>query len=153
MTPLADYYVLGGIVYQCPDIWSIINSRLVSLDVPILPINEICAFISSCQPYILLVKLLKNASSLGERLTCSIHSSVPFSPPVLSHSRYDPNRGYFWEFPEEKSSQEAKETPVSQHPEEPTDLQRRRVDNLLNDLIKKFPPKAFAKKVGEIFYH
>lgn len=30
VTPLADYYVLGGIVYQCPDIWSIINSRLVS---------------------------------------------------------------------------------------------------------------------------
>ena len=30
VTPLADYYVLGGTVYQCPDIWSIINSRLVS---------------------------------------------------------------------------------------------------------------------------
>ena len=29
--PLADYYVLGGVVYQCPDLWSIINSRLVCL--------------------------------------------------------------------------------------------------------------------------
>lgn len=29
--PLADYYILGGVVYQCPDLWSIINSRLVHL--------------------------------------------------------------------------------------------------------------------------
>lgn len=29
--PLADYYVLGGVVYQCPDLQSIINSRMVSL--------------------------------------------------------------------------------------------------------------------------
>lgn len=28
--PLADYYILGGVVYQCPDLWSIIHSRLVS---------------------------------------------------------------------------------------------------------------------------
>lgn len=32
VTPLADYYILGGVVYQCPDLWSIINSRLVGLE-------------------------------------------------------------------------------------------------------------------------
>lgn len=37
VTPLADYYVLGGTVYQCPDIWSIINSRLVSSIIIITP--------------------------------------------------------------------------------------------------------------------
>ncbi len=29
VTPLADYYILGGVVYQCPDLWSVINSRMV----------------------------------------------------------------------------------------------------------------------------
>lgn len=32
VTPFADYYILGGVVYQCPDLWSIINSRLVGLE-------------------------------------------------------------------------------------------------------------------------
>lgn len=29
-TPLAVYYILAGTVYQAPDLWSIVNSRLVS---------------------------------------------------------------------------------------------------------------------------
>ena len=34
--------------------------------------------------------------------------------------------------------------------EEPSDVQRRKVDNLLTDLVRKFPPKAFARKVSEL---
>ena len=30
VTPIADYYVLAGVVYQAPDLCSVINSRLVS---------------------------------------------------------------------------------------------------------------------------
>ena len=30
VTPLADYYILGGTVYQAPDLSAVINSRLVS---------------------------------------------------------------------------------------------------------------------------
>ena len=30
VTPLADYYVIAGKVYQVPDLGSVINSRLVS---------------------------------------------------------------------------------------------------------------------------
>ena len=30
VTPLADYYMLAGVVYQAPDLCSVINSRLVS---------------------------------------------------------------------------------------------------------------------------
>lgn len=29
-TPLADYYIIAGIVYQAPDLISVINSRIVS---------------------------------------------------------------------------------------------------------------------------
>ena len=29
-TPLADYYIIAGVVYQAPDLASVVNSRLVS---------------------------------------------------------------------------------------------------------------------------
>ncbi|XP_074648697.1 mediator of RNA polymerase II transcription subunit 6-like [Tubulanus polymorphus] len=29
-TPLADYYIIGGVVYQAPDLCSVINSRLLN---------------------------------------------------------------------------------------------------------------------------
>ena len=29
-TPLADYYIIAGVVYQAPDLMSVLNSRLVS---------------------------------------------------------------------------------------------------------------------------
>ncbi|XP_046847933.1 mediator of RNA polymerase II transcription subunit 6-like [Xenia sp. Carnegie-2017] len=31
VTPLADYYILAGVVYQCPDLGSLINSRMLSV--------------------------------------------------------------------------------------------------------------------------
>lgn len=30
VTPLVDYYIIAGIVYQAPDLASVLNSRLVS---------------------------------------------------------------------------------------------------------------------------
>lgn len=29
VTPLADYYIIAGVVYQAPDLASVLNSRLV----------------------------------------------------------------------------------------------------------------------------
>jgi mediator of RNA polymerase II transcription subunit 6 len=29
-TPIADYYIIAGVVYQAPDLGSVVNSRLVS---------------------------------------------------------------------------------------------------------------------------
>lgn len=33
VTPLTDYYIIAGVVYQSPDLASVLNSRLVSLSV------------------------------------------------------------------------------------------------------------------------
>ncbi len=30
VTPLADFYIIAGVVYQAPDLGSVINSRIVS---------------------------------------------------------------------------------------------------------------------------
>lgn len=30
VTPLADYYIIAGVVYQAPDLATVLNSRLVS---------------------------------------------------------------------------------------------------------------------------
>lgn len=31
VTPLADYYIIAGVIYQAPDLASVLNSRLVCI--------------------------------------------------------------------------------------------------------------------------
>jgi mediator of RNA polymerase II transcription subunit 6 len=58
----------------------------------------------------------------------------------ISFTRYHPSKGYTWEF---KEKQDAEEKVVKKEKkEEPSSLfQRQRVDMLLVELSKKFPPK------------
>lgn len=48
-TPLADYYIIAGVVYQAPDLASVVNSRLVSIKINIsdknLGFNKIFTFL------------------------------------------------------------------------------------------------------------
>lgn len=43
-TPLADYYIIAGVVYQAPDLASVVNSRLVNLANTITKSFTICFF-------------------------------------------------------------------------------------------------------------
>lgn len=36
VTPIADYYIIAGTVYQAPDLASVFNSRLVCVNIKIL---------------------------------------------------------------------------------------------------------------------
>lgn len=67
---------------------------------------------------------------------------------ATSYARYDPSKGYYWEFPNDPSSKSSSTEASKPKQEEPSDIQRKRVDMILGDLIKKFPPKAFARKDG-----
>ncbi|XP_052700870.1 mediator of RNA polymerase II transcription subunit 6-like isoform X1 [Crassostrea angulata] len=102
VTPLADYYIVNGVVHLAPDLYSVINARLLNT-------------VSSLQ------------SAFDE---------------AMSYSRYHPSKGYSWEF-SEKEEPEKKESSDKKKKEEPSSFfQRQRVDNLLGELAKKFPPKV-----------
>nr|CAG4644322.1 EOG090X0E0D [Lepidurus arcticus] len=104
VTPLTDYYIVAGVVYQAPDLGSVINSRI---------------------------------------LTTVSHLQSAFDEAV-SFSQYHPSKGYWWEFRDKEANEkEAKKKDKSK--EEPSSLfQRQRVDMLLAELTKKFPPKVAA---------
>lgn len=102
-TPLADYYIIAGIVYQAPNLENVFSSRILST---------------------------------VQHLQSAFEESA-------AYSRYHPNnKGYSWDFsktpgektkPKEKKEQKTKEEASSL-------FQRQRVDMLLVDLLKKFPP-------------
>lgn len=50
VTPLADYYVIAGVVYQAPDLASVLNSRLLSAVHHIQSSFEECASFSRYHP-------------------------------------------------------------------------------------------------------
>uniref|UniRef100_A0A1B6DCC3 Mediator of RNA polymerase II transcription subunit 6 n=1 Tax=Clastoptera arizonana TaxID=38151 RepID=A0A1B6DCC3_9HEMI len=102
--PLADYYIIAGVVYQAPDLASILNSRLMS----------------------------------------TLHHLQSAFEESMSYSRYHPSKGYSWELkvPEKVCKKEVQK-------EEPSSLfQRQRVDMLLGELIRKFPPPAIVPPPG-----
>ncbi|XP_045460354.1 mediator of RNA polymerase II transcription subunit 6 [Harmonia axyridis] len=99
-TPLADYYIIAGIVYQAPDLASVLNSRLLS----------------------------------------TVHHLQSSFEEASSFSRYHPSKGYFWDFKSQRNGNEKLKTKEEKPKEEPSSLfQRKRVDMLLGELIRKFP--------------
>lgn len=107
VTPISDYYILAGVVYQAPDLNSLINSRILA----------------------------------------AVHHLQSAFEEAHSFARYHPSKGYWWEFNKESDKEsrdkleklskdaKAKEETTS------TKFQRKRVDVLLSELAKKFPPK------------
>ncbi|RWS17922.1 mediator of RNA polymerase II transcription subunit 6-like protein [Dinothrombium tinctorium] len=105
VTPIADYYVLAGYVYQAPDLNAVISSRL----------------------------------------SAAIHHLLSAFEEVHSFMRYHPTKGYSWEFGKESESKDREKSEKSKEKtkEEPSSaFQRARVDILLGELMKKFPPKV-----------
>nr|CAG4648898.1 EOG090X0E0D [Polyphemus pediculus] len=109
VTPLAVYYIIAGIIYQAPDLGSVINSRTLTT------INHLQGAFDEARQY----------------------------------SRYHPSKGYWWEFKDNETkdqddeSKKAKKKRSKDKAKEETGslFQRQRVDILLTDLTRKFPPK------------
>ncbi|GIY01719.1 mediator of RNA polymerase II transcription subunit 6 [Caerostris extrusa] len=95
-TAIADFYILAGVVYQAPDLASVIGSRMLTM----------------------------------------VHHLQSAFDEASSYSHYHPSKGYWWEF---KDQEKKERTKVKEEPG--SAFQRRRVDILLSELAKKFPPK------------
>lgn len=123
-TPMADYYIIAGTVYQAPDLASVFNSRLLS----------------------------------------TVHQLQSAFEEASSYAKYHPSKGYTWDFSTNKASecilrllrksavndelisvadktktQNKKEAPPVKE-EQSSIFQRQRVDMLLSELLRKFPP-------------
>ncbi|XP_022081419.1 mediator of RNA polymerase II transcription subunit 6-like [Acanthaster planci] len=110
-TPLANYYIIAGVVYQAPDLCSVLNSRMLT----------------------------------------SLHHIESAFEEAQSFSRYSPSKGYWWEF-KDKEQEQAEEKQKNQRKKEEAAssmFQRQRVDVLLKELSRKFPPKVIQAKPGE----
>lgn len=65
VTPLADYYIIAGVVYQAPDLASVLNSRLVDfVKYPIYYFHNYLNY--SYQLYIIYNHHLKNLQGLQD---------------------------------------------------------------------------------------
>lgn len=83
-TPIADYYIIGGTVYQAPDLANVINARIVS----------IAAF-----PFFFL--LYNHKMMVCFQLNTVVNLQSAFEE-ASSYARYHPNKGYYWDFSSNK---------------------------------------------------
>ena len=105
----AHYHIIGGTVYQTPDLASIMNSRLsTSLD-----------------------KILDSFQSCN------------------SASRYNPTKGYWWEFKNHKVDTQKKKKEEENVSKIATQFQKNRVDVLLGKLMKSHPYMYFQRTQGQ----
>ncbi|XP_038073247.1 mediator of RNA polymerase II transcription subunit 6-like [Patiria miniata] len=110
-TPLANYYIIAGVVYQAPDLCSVLNSRMLT----------------------------------------GLHHIESAFEEAQSFSRYSPSKGYWWEFKDKEQEQAEEKLKNKKKKEEAASsmFQRQRVDVLLLELARKFPPKVIQAKPGE----
>ncbi|KAK2184178.1 hypothetical protein NP493_277g02016 [Ridgeia piscesae] len=161
-TPLADYNIIAGVVYQAPDLGSVINSRLVSAsdsvdwkqrtrEFPVEPVGHLSpseSFVTYSGSSVTLSKSsvtlceLSVVTHSGSAVTHSgssvTHggSSVTHSGSSVTHSGSSVTHSGSSVTNDKLLSKEKKKK------EEPSSLfQRQRVDELLAELSKKFPPR------------
>lgn len=96
------------------------------------------------------------SSVVNARVMTAIHHLQSAFDETLSYMRFHPTRGYSWEFSKDQIDREKKVVLNSEkskdNPKEDvtSNFQRRKVDLLLPELMKKFPPKVVTANPNEI---
>ena len=81
-----------------------------------------------------------------DQMTTINHLQSAFDE-CLSYTRYHPSKGYSWEF---KDKDEDKSSKKKEKAADPSSLfQRQRVDMLLIELNKKFPPRSSQSEIQQ----
>lgn len=83
--PLSDYYIIAGVVYQAPDLGTVISSRVVSI---CHVMTEECSGIASIN--ILCFQL------------SAVHGIQSAFDEAMSYCRYHPSKGYCWHFKDQE---------------------------------------------------
>lgn len=86
MIPLSDYYIIAGVVYQAPDLGTVISSRVVRS-----PRNAV---------EMLTVKDASN-NILCFQLS-AVHGIQSAFDEAMSYCRYHPSKGYWWHFKDQE---------------------------------------------------
>lgn len=95
-------------------------------------------------------------SVVNARVMTAIHHLQSAFDETLSYMRYHPTRGYSWEFSKDQVDRDKKDAANGDKSKDnPKDdvtsnFQRRKVDLLLPELVKKFPPKVVTTNPNEI---
>ncbi|XP_060601728.1 mediator of RNA polymerase II transcription subunit 6-like isoform X1 [Ruditapes philippinarum] len=96
--------------------------------------------------YYIIAGTVYQAPDLGSVLNCrlvnSVHNLQSAFEEAQSFSRYHPSKGYWWDFNQQDHSE--KDEKKKKKDEPGSIFQRQRVDLLLGELAKKFPPKFVA---------
>lgn len=128
-TPLANYYIIAGVVYQAPDLQSIIQSKMLT----------------------------------------SIHYLQSAFDECFQYARFHPSTDYYWNFSkdgigaitagDDRNSKESKSNNIKEEANKKKDISiseasdharhMYRVDVLMHELVKKYPPKMNNASTGE----
>ncbi|CAG2177062.1 unnamed protein product [Oppiella nova] len=130
-TPIADYYIIAGVVYQAPDLHSLINSRILST------VHHL-------------------SSAFDESYSYSrYHPSKGYWFEFSKDGDKDGNKEKSDKTSKEKNKEEMNSSTkfqrkrvdilLSELTKNSTKFQRKRVDILLSELTKKFPPKLIQQ--------
>ena len=121
-TPISDYYIVAGTIYQAPDLCSVVNSRLLSA------VNHLQAAFDEAKGY------AKYHPTKGYWWDFQQPSNnTPFGAKKITP-------------PEEKKPKKKKKSVQEMAKEEPSSVfQRVRVDYLLKLLTDKFPPPQIKR--------
>ena len=138
ITPISDYYIVAGTIYQAPDLCSVVNSRLLS------SISHLQSAFEEARSYV------KYHPNKGYRWDFQQNNGVPYGakkiPPPGAATNSNSNSDAENNGKSSKKKKKSKESDLAK--DEPSSaFQRHRVDKLLTLLTEKFPPPQVKRVV------
>lgn len=131
VTPLTDYYIIAGIVYQAPDLGSVINSRILTT------VNHLQSAFDEAKSY---AKYHPSRGYWWDFGPGQIQKKKKTKKAATEDGGASTSNGK----KTKKRQAQRKETERKAKEEPSSIFQRRRVDMILDLITRKFPPKLPA---------
>jgi len=146
VTPIADYYIIAGVVYQAPDLASVLSSRLLSAVTHLQSAFEEARSYAKYHPSRGYWWDFKKTSLTS---TGPTGTSVKKAKDATDQGNSSSVNGESKKKPKSNKKRKAQSSATSERMNEPSSMfQRRRVDMLLDFWARKFPPKIHTAPSG-----